>query len=317
MYLFLYILATSATEAELVDRVAAVVENSVVTERELEEKARMGLSSLADIFETSEREKRRKEIMRQALDEIIADKLIDSELSKLRDKLGVTDAQVERAYDETAKANRMDKEQLTQVLYNQGMTVAEFKQQLRKEMERTQYLQIRMQGKSGFTEKDIEAKCAEHKALQSNELLVHAKHILVKVAADASDAEVKTAKARAESIFDRLKKGTPFADLVDKESDDKGTPGGDLGYFKKGVMLGPFEQVAFSQPVGQVAKPVRTSIGFHIVLVEDRKRATAVGCEEEEVKTGVMRELQDRELKRQMRVWIDELKRKAFIDVKI
>lgn len=324
MYKICYILAlslvpVSALAADVVvDRVAAVIENSVVTERELEDKARLGLSALQDISDETERTKRKKEILKQALEEMIAERLIDSELAKVRDKLGITDAQVEHTFEETAKANNLDKEQLTQMLYNQGMTVAEFKAELRKNLERVQYLQLRMQGKSGFTEKDIDARCAELKARESSEVLVRARHILVKVPSDATDAEVAAAKKRADGLYDRIvKKGEKFVDVVNADSDDKGTPDGDLGYFKKGDMMPPFEQVAFNSPIGAVSKPVRTKLGFHLLVVEDRKKAESQGCADENVKMQVARELQEKELKRQTKVWVDELKRKAFVEIRL
>ena len=319
MYQFVYIaLLLAAPKDEVIDRVAAVIENSVVTERELEDKARLGLSALADITEPGERDKRKKEILKQALEEMIAERLIDTELAKVRDKLGVTDAQVEHTFEETARANSMDKDQLTQVLYNQGMTVAEFKAELRRNLERVQYLQLRMQGKSGFTEKDIDSRCAELKARASSEILVRARHFLVKLASDATDGEVAEAKKKADSIYDRVtKKKEAFVDLIRAESDDKGTPDGDLGYFRKGDMMPTFEQVAYAQPINQLSKPVRTKLGFHLLLVEDRKRAESQGCDDENTKQLVARELQERELKRQTKVWVDELKRKAFVEVRL
>ncbi|MCC6810212.1 MAG: peptidylprolyl isomerase [Deltaproteobacteria bacterium] len=310
--------AAAFAEDVVIDRVAAVIENSVVTERELEDKARLGLSALADIADDAERVKRKKEILRQALDEMISERLIDTELSKVRDKLGITDAQVEHTFEETARANNMDKEQLTQVLYNQGMTVAEFKAELRRNLERVQYLQLRMQGKSGFTEKDIDARCAELKARASSEILVRARHILVKLAGDATDGEVATAKQRVEALYDRIvKKGEKFVDVVHSDSDDKGTPDGDLGFFRKGDMMPSFEQVAFNAPVGVVSKPVRTRLGFHLLVVEDRKKAESTGCDDDNVKNQVARELQEKELKRQTKVWVDELKRKAFVEIRL
>jgi peptidyl-prolyl cis-trans isomerase SurA len=319
MLIFLYMTASLAFSSDvIVDRVAAVIENSVVTERELEDKARLGLSVLQDVSDEKERDKRKKEILKQALEELIAERLIDTELAKVRDKLGITDAQVDQTFEETARANSMDAEQLTQVLYNQGMTVAEFKNELRKNLERVQYLQLRMQGKSGFTEKDIEARCNELKARESSEILVRARHILVKLASDATDGEVANAKKKAEALYDRIvNKGESFVDVVNKESDDKGTPDGDLGYFKKGDMMPSFELVAFAAQVGVVSKPVRTRLGWHLLVVEDRKKAESAGCADENTRNQVARELQERELKRQTKVWVDELKRKAYVEIRI
>jgi len=248
----------------------------------------------------------------------VSEKLIETELTKMRDKFGITDAQVEKAFEETARTNHMDKDQLTQALYNQGLTVAEFKARLRRELERSQYLQVRMQGKTGFTDKDVLARCAEFKAQQSQEVTVRARHYLARVASDAPPAEVEVARKRVLAVYDKATKGgSKLIDLIAKDSDDKGTPGGDLGFFKKGEMMPPFEAVAFSQPIGVLSHPVRTTMGYHLVLVEDKKKVEASGCEDEQIKAQVSNELYSRELARQMKLWVDELRRKAYVEIKI
>jgi len=61
-----------------------------------------------------------------------------------------------------------------------------------------------------------------------------------------------------------------FAELADKYSVDKGRGGGDLGFFKRGMMVEEFEEVAFALEVGQVSEPIATMYGWHIIKVEEK-----------------------------------------------
>src|SRR5262249_59737337 len=93
-------------------------------------------------------------------------------------------------------------------------------------------------------------------------------------AKDAKRADVEHARQRAQEIAQRAKTGADFAALAHQLSDGpSAAQGGDLGYFRKGVMVPEFERVAFSLPVGAVSDPVRTPFGFHVIKVEDRREA--------------------------------------------
>jgi len=84
------------------------------------------------------------------------------------------------------------------------------------------------------------------------------------------------AKAKADAIEARLKKGEDFATIAKAESDDPGSKaqGGELGLIGHGVTVPEFEQKAFSLPVNQISEPFKTAFGYHIMQVEERKAKT-------------------------------------------
>ncbi len=102
---------------------------------------------------------------------------------------------------------------------------------------------------------------------------IHAAHILILVAANATPKDTLIAYNKAWKIYKELKAGKNFAEEAKRYSEDKqtGPKGGDLGYFTVFQMVYPFECVAYNTPVGEFSKPVRTRFGYHIIKVLDKR----------------------------------------------
>jgi peptidyl-prolyl cis-trans isomerase SurA len=87
-----------------------------------------------------------------------------------------------------------------------------------------------------------------------------------------AEAIVKTAETKIKMIEEEAVKGAPFPDLAKKYSEDPSASiGGDLGFFEKGFLDPAFEKAAFALNVGEISSPVRSSYGFHLIKLEERK----------------------------------------------
>jgi peptidyl-prolyl cis-trans isomerase D len=104
-----------------------------------------------------------------------------------------------------------------------------------------------------------------------------ASHILVAVSKDASAADKDKAKAKAQELYDQVKKAPDsFAEVARKNSQDPGSAanGGDLDYFPRGAMTKPFEDAVFAMKKGDISPPVQTEFGWHIIKLADVRGKT-------------------------------------------
>ncbi|MFA5323111.1 MAG: peptidylprolyl isomerase [Smithella sp.] len=110
---------------------------------------------------------------------------------------------------------------------------------------------------------------------------VHVRHILVNVGKNDSDKVKAEKKEKIEDIRKQLLSGGDFADMARKNSDCPSKEvGGDLNYIKKGQMVKPFENAAFSQEKNAIGPVIKTEYGYHIIQVLDRKPAKKMTLEE-------------------------------------
>jgi peptidyl-prolyl cis-trans isomerase D len=102
---------------------------------------------------------------------------------------------------------------------------------------------------------------------------VRARHILIKVASDASDEVRTAARAKIDALLGRARAGEDFAELAKANSEDPGSAvrGGDLGYNPRGRMVAPFDQAQFALAAGQISDVVTTDFGFHIIKAEGQR----------------------------------------------
>ncbi len=138
--------------------------------------------------------------------------------------------------------------------------------------------------REAVTEAQAKAAYEEQIAKIPPEPEVRARHILVKTEAEAKD------------LLKQIKGGADFTELAKKSSDGPSAQtGGDLGYFSRGQMVKPFEDIAFTLKPGQVSDPVQTEFGWHVIKVEDKRIRPVPAFDE--VKDQLMASLVQNQLK--------------------
>ena len=167
--------------------------------------------------------------------------------------------------------------------------------------------------KTAVSDKEMKTFYMEHPDLFKKPEQVRASHILIKVDSEADKSEKKKARKKLKKIQKKLKKGEDFSALAKEHSQGpSGDEGGDLGYFGRGQMVKPFEDAAFSLETGKLSDIVETRFGYHLIKVFEKNPET-IG-EYSAVKDRLKQSLEQREVQKQMEVYVEGLKNKAKIE---
>ena len=130
------------------------------------------------------------------------------------------------------------------------------------------------------TDAEVEKYYNEHKnefeTCKAHHILIRFKGSQVPAGKDKKELSDEEALAKAKEIQKKLEGGADFATVAKAESDDTGSGanGGDLGSFSHGSMVKPFDDAAFSLPIGKISDPVKTPFGYHIIRVDSRETKT-------------------------------------------
>jgi peptidyl-prolyl cis-trans isomerase SurA len=311
------LLSGAAARAELVDRVAAVVNKDVIALSEVEKRAAPELARAGQQErDPAKRAELRTRIIKGSLDALIGEKLMEEQIQELG--LGVTDAELEAAMADVRRQNNAaDDAAFERLLASEGFTLAAYKDFLRKQMGRMKLVQMRVSPKVKVSEEDLRAAYTQYSKMESGDSEVHARHILVQVDPNAPADKVEAARKKAEALAAEARKpGVDFVALAKAKSEGpSAADGGDLGFFKRGVMVPAFERVAFSLNQGEVSEPVRTQFGWHILKVEE-KRAVDV-APFEQVKGELEAKLKMQKTEKYVEQYVQELRQKASVEVKM
>ena len=190
--------------------------------------------------------------------------------------------------------------QFDMIVKQQGLTDSDVRNILRQQLVLQQAVAKKV---PPITDAQVAAFFKQNHAMFDKPEQVRARHILV--------PDLKT----AEMIEAKLKAGGNFAALAKQYSADPASKdkGGELGFFGHGQMVQPFDQAAFSLPVGKISQPVKSPFGYHIIQVEEKKpavKATLAGSQAQIRQTLLQQAEQQR-----IQPFLQELHSKATITV--
>ncbi|HYC22409.1 MAG TPA: peptidylprolyl isomerase [Candidatus Bathyarchaeia archaeon] len=282
--------------ATTVNRIIATVDGEPITSHQLDDFIRLNTRGV-DPDKLSETDRSR------ALEMLITDMLIQAETNVAGIKASKED--VDHYIDQIKEKNKLDDAGLADALKAQGLTVEQYRDQVRKEIEKSQLLSREIRSRVNITPEEIERYYKAHLDDYAAPETIHVRQIFFKLDSDASDADVAAVMAKAKDVRARIEKGEDFEKLAAQFSEGPDADkGGDLGTVGKGQMLPELEKAAFELKPKQVSEPIRTKMGVHILRVDSRSSATHVKLDD--VKDDIKEKLYSQAIEARYQRWIDE-----------
>jgi peptidyl-prolyl cis-trans isomerase SurA len=284
----------SPARAEVVDRVVASIDGEPVTQSELEgwvRTRRLGVEPSREVLET-----------------YVTEELLEKEAKA--QGIQARDADVERYIAQVKAQGRLDDAAFDRALREQGLTKEVYRENVRREIEKSELVNKEVRGRVSVSPEEVRRHYEEHKKDYSVAERVRLRMILIPTQPNMPPEMAMQAEAFVRALHLELQNGADFAEMARQYSRGPGAAeGGDLGFFRRGELVKPLEDVAFRLREGALSDPIQSPTGFHLLKVEERQGTIEQPFDV--VKDQIRAELYDSALERRYQNWLRDGLREA------
>ncbi len=254
-----------------VDRIVAIVNNGVITERQLDRRMQMvknRMQSQAGVQVPPDNDLRQQVLQQMIMSEI---QMQQAE----QDGIQITDAQVDQTLERLAQANGLPLPEFRARVEAQGVPWDTFRSDARDEMTLNELRRREVDSKITVSDGEVANYIASQRGVTTTPPDLHLAHLLVPVPANATDALVQAAQQKAAGLIKDARSGDNFARLARSNSAaNDAKQGGDLGFKPQADLPPAYVEAVSRLAPGQVApEPIRTADGFEVVRLEARRPA--------------------------------------------
>ncbi|EAW7719307.1 peptidylprolyl isomerase SurA [Salmonella enterica subsp. enterica serovar O rough] len=256
---------TSFAAPQVVDKVAAVVNNGVVLESDVD-----GLmqSVKLNAGQAGQQLPDDATLRHQILERLIMDQII----LQMGQKMGVkiTDEQLDQAIANIAKQNNMTMDQMRSRLAYDGLNYSTYRNQIRKEMIISEVRNNEVRRRITVLPQEVDALAKQIGTQNDASTELNLSHILIALPENPTSEQVNDAQRQAESIVEEARNGADFGKLaITYSADQQALKGGQMGWGRIQELPGIFTQALSTAKKGDIVGPIRSGVGFHILKVND------------------------------------------------
>jgi len=288
--------AASTTAAPVVvDRLVAVVNDEIITLSDLQRE----LAKHPEI--TSE--------------PLMLEEMIDRKLQMAiarRTGVEVTDKELSDAVADVLKRNSMDTVQFEAALAKEGMTLVQYRTELREQMTLSRLFNKYVRAGLAIDEAEVRDYYERNRAEFSLPEEVRVRLLFLKRSSTATAAQQAAVRERAAELFRRAAGGEEFTGLIKKYSESPtASQDGDLGFLQRGHAIPEIDTAAAPLKPGEFAGPIETKDGFYIIRMEEIRTPV---LPLEKVKDRISKTLYEQKVENTYRTWLQALRTEAHIE---
>jgi parvulin-like peptidyl-prolyl isomerase len=306
-----------AQRAEVIDGIAAIVNNDVVTLSQVRELIGARERSLREIYRGPELEDKLKEMRLSAIKDLVDRQLILQEFKKLQEKGAaipeyVIDDRVQRVIREEFGGDRAA---FVRTLQAQGFTVTRFKEIEREKIIVQAMRQSKIDDNFVISPTQIQAYYDKNKSAYATPEQVKLRMIVIREGSSGDVPDIGSKRELAEEIRQKVAAGAEFDRMAQMYSEDDTTQqvGGDWGWIERNTLNEQLTNVAFSLRPGEVSPVIALENTYYIIMVEAKRSATIkpISDVRDEIEKNL---IQQERIKAQQR-WLETLRQKAYIKI--
>jgi len=304
LLLFVLSWALTATAADTVNKIAAIVNNDIITTNEL-------AAAMAPQVTPTTSNEQLLALRATTLEQLITDRLIDQRIKELG--LTVSDAELDDTIRSVQERNNLTEEQLVAALADRGLTKETYREQIRKEILHYRLLGQEVNQKVLVTSREVREYYDAHPEEFAGQSKVSVSNINFALPADATAEQRNALREKAEQVRQQLAKGEDFATVLAAQGEL--ASGGDMGELVLSDMAAPLQQALKGLQAGQVSDIVIMNGQLHLFLVT----ATSgnKGVDFDQVRDQIEIKLEEEKADQLFREWARDMRDNAFVDIKI
>ena len=318
----------SPARAVVVERVVAVVGDRPILLSELRARAKPFLLQVqAKVPPGPQQAAAESQVLKELIQKVIDEELEVQAADKA--KVTVTMEELDSAIKNVAQSQNMSVPELIhEARLRSGMTEQEYREEIRRQILEGKMLQLRVKGRVRITEEDVKAMFEKTVREERKKREYHASWIVLRILPGSSREALAERRSLAADVVRRARNGEDFAALARTYSDDTATrpDGGDLGIRapqgtqaaasgKRAVLAPELEAVVINLEPGEIAEPLEAGDALVILMLQSRQasRYTTYDAAKQEM----LQRLQTDILEKAKRKWIEEIKGKTHLDVRL